>query len=589
MEVLAGIVPVLITWLLGAGLVVALGSAVAVWTSGPTLSPTTIARSAWWGLVVLSVTVMGINLWLPLAKPAAVGVVVLLAFVSVLLAAVQIRGRSWEASRRPAPANLVTLGAFGASLLFVAAKALGPVTNYDSGLYHLGAIRYAMDYPTIAGLANLHFPFGYANVEFPLAAFFANGLLGDEGFRLVNGFVMVLLVVDFALRIMTRRSTPGKYVLAVGMVAAWVPLIALTDYWVTSPTQDSAVLLVTIAASAYLVEAIARSRERTANLAVAGALSVLLVLQRPTMALFAIGVVIVFVALLVRNPRTGAWYRMVTSVAGIAVAAGILIAARDRLLSGWLQYPLSVLPFPVEWRSPDPTPFREAILGFHRDPDNIWESTSGWAWVGPWLLRALTQWETYLLLAGLVISAVLIAVAVRAGTVVRWRGLALSMVPSLLATAGWWTVSPPSYRFAWGPLFTLVTIPIGWLWWRLVRTDTRVLGGLPGSSRLHRRAFAAAVVLPVVAVTVFSVLARTPWDSFTSDRTWAGWISYRVAELPSVSTREVALPTGLTVIQPVEGEQCWSTWPLCTPLIETSVAGRGDAVSEGFIDTRIEP
>lgn len=586
MEVLAGIALVLITWLLGAVLVLALGSAVAVWTNGATLSPTTIARSAWWGLVILSVAVVGINLWLPLAEPIAVAVVGILAFVSMLLAAVQIRGRNWQVLRRPATANVVTVGVFGASLLFVAAKALGPVTNYDSGLYHLGAIRYAMDYPTIAGLANLHFPFGYANVEFPLAAFFANGLLGDEGFRLLNGFVMALLVVDFALRIMTRRSTPGKYVLAVGMVAAWVPLIALADYWVTSPTQDSAVLLVTVAASAYLVQAIARSHDRTANLAVAGALSVLLVLQRPTMALFAIGVVIVFVALVVRNPRTRAWYRTVASVAGTAVAAGILIAARDRLLSGWLQYPLSVLSFPVEWRSPDPTPFREAILGFHRDPDNMWEASSGWAWVGPWVLRALTQWETYLLLAGLVISVVLVAVAVRAGAGVRWRGLLLSMVPSLLATAGWWTVSPPSYRFAWGPLFTLVTIPIGWLWWRLVRTDS---GVLPGPSRLHRRAFAGAVVLPVAAVTVFSVFARTPWDSFTGDRMWAGWISYRVAELPSEPTREVALPTSLTVIQPVEGEQCWIAWPLCTPLIETSVAERGDSVSEGFNDIRIDP
>ena len=59
--------------------------------------------------------------------------------------------------------------ALAAAVVYLAVAALGPVTNYDSGLYHLGAIRYAADFATIPGLANLYFPFGYGNAEFPLA------------------------------------------------------------------------------------------------------------------------------------------------------------------------------------------------------------------------------------------------------------------------------------------------------------------------------------------------------------------------------------------------------------------------------------
>jgi hypothetical protein len=137
----------------------------------------------------------------------------------------------------------IALGAVGLAILYFAFAALGPVTNYDSGLYHLGAIRYSTEYSAIPGLANLYFPFGYSNAQVPLAALLSNGPWGFNGFRLLNGFLITLVGFDLFLRVLSgsrvRRFGPGVYVLLVGLVVALIPLIALADFWVASTTQDA--------------------------------------------------------------------------------------------------------------------------------------------------------------------------------------------------------------------------------------------------------------------------------------------------------------------------------------------------------------
>ena len=574
MQVLIGTLLVLGTWLFLALIVMLLGSGFAVWSQRGPVRATTIARSLWWGMAVLAILAVGVNLWSPLRSPTAVAIVGFAALLSALLAGLRARQLGWERRWNPSPGSWLLAGAFALALTYLAAMALGPVTNYDSGLYHLGAIEYAAQYPTIPGLANLHFPFGYANVEFPLAALLTNGPWGLQGLRLLNGFIMVLLVLDLVLRSGYRCPGPGKHVLVVGMTAAWIPLVALADYWVTSPTQDSAVFLVTIAAAAYLVQLVARESDWIANMGVVGALSVLLVLQRPTMVVFSATAVLVVAIVSLRRNRHRPWRLTVQLVAALGAVGAVLVLARDRILSGWAQYPLSVYPFPVEWRSPDPTPFREAILGFHRDPGNVWESVSGFGWISSWAARLGTQWETYVLLAGVALALLLLSVAVGQRVPIRWRALGIAVLPSSTMILAWWLFSPPSYRFAWGPLITAVAIPVGWLWWRLRRSPNH---------RVLDLALTVGVVIPVLGVAVFSAAARAPWEQFSAEASWAGIVTYRYAPLPEVATSSRDLASGLSVIQPQNGEQCWATFPLCTPLIEPTTSFRGDVLSEGFV------
>jgi hypothetical protein len=465
----------------------------------------------------------------------------------------------------------------------LAVWALGSVTNYDSGLYHLGAVRYAGEYATIPGLANLFFPFGYGNSVFPMASFLGNGPWDGQGFRLFNGLLIVLMVADAALRLLVRRHSVGTYVLLVGLVASWVPLVALPDYWVTSPTADSAVLVLTVVACAYLSDAVAGGRSWLVHGAVAFIISILLVSMRPLMAFFAAAVLIVLVVRAVATRRrvspTSHDVRVWSLLAIIAVMFGVLQLARDYFLSGWLQYPLAILPFDVAWRAPDPSDATRATLGAARDPSGLWSAADGWAWVPAWFGRLPSQWETYAVLglAAVTLATVLVTRAVTG----QWlrRAVWLAMAPSAVTVVVWWVATPPSFRFVWGPLFMLAAIPLGWAlhaaatcshpWW---------------SSRIDP-IVAVGVAVAVVVLVGYCTVLRFDTAVATEQRTMSLGpldIGYAVAPVAEVPFQQHPAQGGIVLLVPVGGDLCWDVWPMCVGSLPVSVSPRGASIQDGF-------
>lgn len=564
LPILTGGLLVLLTWIGCAGAVVSVGLTPAVLVLRRTQGSRefdfgcVLRHSLWWGLLLIAIWAYALNLWQPLGSgvslAATLFLVVLAGVVGVLLLHsldVSHNLGTWGSVFWPWK---IALGAVGLAILYFAFAALGPVTNYDSGLYHLGAIRYSTEYSAIPGLANLYFPFGYSNAQVPLAALLSNGPWGFNGFRLLNGFLITLVGFDLFLRVLSgsrvRRFGPGVYVLLVGLVVALIPLIALADFWVASTTQDAGVFVLTVVASAYLVDAVHSQKNWVASAVVLGVLAITLVLFRPTTVFFAGTTLVVLVLLAIRRKKSRRGLALGSGlVVGVGLLALVVSTARDFFLSGWFQYPLSLFSFPVEWKAADPTPFREATLGFHRNPRETWESVNGFNWFGVWFADRFTQWETYLFLL-LALTVVVLAVRIRLGRSF-WRGVALSVLPSLVAVVSWFALTPPSYRFAWGPLFTLLTIPLGWLLWKSALTRIAVVGG----------AFA------VIAVTVFSAGFRLDWAAIDQDSDWSLGVSipYQVAPVESVPVVGQLLPSGLSVLVPVESDQCWDNYPLCTP------------------------
>ena len=566
----AAVALVLVTWCLALAVVVALGLLPVAAGSPDPLGLRSLVRASWWGLTVLAVAAVGASLLAPLRSPGVAVGILALAFVLGAAGAVAASRRGWRVSWRWSRSSVLVVGALALAALYIAQAATGPVTNYDSGLYHLGAIRYASENSAIPGIANLYGPLAYATAEFPLAAVLGNGPLQDGGFRALNGLILVLASVDLAVRVTRRRRGPGAYVLANGMAVVLVPMTALADYWVTSPTQDSAVFALTVVATAALVDAVTR-RAWVPDAAVAGVVSILLVLVRPTMAVFALATVAVLAVVAVRRGGGARLGRSAAALVALAVVAGVVVAARDRVLSGWLQYPLSVVAFDVPWRAADPTPLREATLGFARDPADPWGAVDGFAWVGAWVVRLPGQWETYLaVLLALAATACLIVAAVVAD--IRWRTLVLALIPSAAAMAAWWLVSPPSFRFVWGPLFTLGTITVGWCLWRVGRVRRGwawwlVVVGLAG---------------PLIAVVGYSTVARVDWTAPRVEATW-GPIPFTLAAVPTAPTEDRVLDSGLAVTMPVESDQCWTVYPLCTPDPASGLRLRGADWPEGFL------
>lgn len=462
---------------------------------------------------------------------------------------------------------------------YLAVAALGPVTNYDTGLYHLGAIAYAGDYRSIPGLANLYFPLGYANAHFPLAAFLGNGPWDGIGYRLINGLLVAALAADLLLRGWRRARGVGFFILAVGSAATMVPLVALSDYWVTSPTSDSAVLVLGVVASADLGDAMARPALAASSGSVAVMLGILTVMLRPTMIVFAIACMVLWLALLWRAPRDFKVRGAPLLVFCVGLIAGVVMSVRDVILSGWLQYPLSLVPVNVPWRAADPAQYRTPTLGAARNPDDLWAAAEGWGWVSAWFSRLPQQWEVFEFAALAAASIFLVILAARVARPLRGRALLLLMTPSMAAVIFWWVATPPSFQFIWGPLFTLVGIPAGWRLWRL---------WCRGEGRWPAKAVwmtALGVAVPIVGVVAFSALARFDASGLTEQRTWSLGVDvpYAVAPVPPAAVREAALSSGLEVLIPTESDQCWSAYPLCTPHAGGSARLRGPAIQEGFL------
>jgi len=586
MGTLVGTLLVLVTWLVCAVVLILIGLLPAGFLAGRQSLPSVLRSAIWWGLLTVTLFAYLMNLFQPLRSATTAGAFITLV---VLLAAAGLwllRGSRLLGSPRVRRRHFWILWtSLGMAITYLAFAAVGPVTNYDSGLYHLGAIRYAGDFSTIPGLANLYSALGYGNAEFPLAALLGNGPWNGEGFRLLNGLVISLVVLDLFIRGRQRRLTAGFFILAVGLVAALVPMIALADYWVTSPTQDSTVLLVTLVAVAYLADALSKSKGWVSDAATVEVLSLMLILLRPTMAVFALAclLVIVFKAWRTRPAHASEhWVRAVSLVSVVALVAAVVSAARDYVLSGWLEYPLSIFHFSVPWLAADPTPVRLATLGYHRDREHLWQSTDGWSWVGTWFSHLPAQWETYQF-ALMVLAAALVALSAdsRTRASFRWRRLLLALFPSAVAIAVWWLLLPPSFRFIWGPLFALPATVIGWVLWRFNEQDHH--DAVTDRSRL--RLTLIALSAPIMLVTVFSLAFRSDLGAAKVDAHWnlGLAIPYALVPVPTAAVQELNLGDGLVIQQPIDSDQCWGFFPLCTSSPADGIRLRGQSLQEGFL------
>ena len=588
----AGIVLVLMTWavsilaLAGLGSVLLSGLRASVDEAGTRLGWLwwRIGPSLWWGLGAAVVLIESLGLLLPLRSALVAGVIGTLALLSVIAGVVRVTRGRWMPTRKRSSSAAsravgIALAAAAAMVLIVlAAAALGPVTNYDSGLYHLGAIAYAGDAPTIPGLANLYFPFGYSTSTFPVAAFLGNGPWAGQGFRLLNGLLIAMAVLDLLLRFRRPRPTVGAWILLTGLSVALVPLLWMPDYWVTSPTSDTGVMVLTLVSAAYLADALQGRRSWIIPGTTAALLAVILTTMRPLMAVYAAVVIVILGALAVRRRSAGqVWGLAMFAVVTIVIAA--VQTARDIVLSGWVQYPLSLFPVQVPWRAADPVLNRTATLGAARDPGDLWNAAHDWQWVLPWVRRLPTQWEFPLLVALGLGLLVLVLIVRAAGRQLPARRVLVSLSPAVITALVWFLASPPSFRFAWGPLFAMLVIPIGWALF--------VLAGVTEGP--WRRTGSLVVSVAAVGLTLLGLLSLGlrvhPWTPRPDVLAWQlGGVSIDLPAVlpPIVSTHLLSLDSGLVVRVPADSDQCWAVYPLCTPQVDMSVTTRGSELAAGF-------
>lgn len=571
---------VLASWLTLAVIVVGSGLLSARLVGASNSTRIWFSTGIWWGLGLLTTATLVLSLLLPLRSAATAGI--LIGFAAVVsvpgwwLAISQYRQQ--KSRLHPSGWALLLIVAVSAAIVYLAFKTTGPASNYDTGLYHYGMIRYAGDYGTVPGLANLFLPFGYANAQFPLAAVLTNGPWGIEGWRLLNGLVFVLVAWELILRLSTRKWTWGTYIVVIGVGAISLPLVGMADSLVTSPTSDTSVLLLTIVSAAYFCDLLENRNHLAPRVSVVIVTTALAVAQRPTMLVFAAGMALATIAMLATRKQFRYLSIQFWTMSGFWLGTlGAIQVVRDYLLSGWLIYPLSLFHWNVAWLARDPVNLRDATLAAARnplDPDG-YQVAHSWNWLVPWLQRLPSQWESWFLLVGLAIAALsLLSAHLHGRGLLSVPLLAVALFPSLIAIIAWFVASPPSFRFAWGPIFLVPIIIISWSWLNLPR-------------RTHMQALTmVAVSLALLGVTTYSMLFRNQLaERNTTSFVTIGPLSigYSIAPLPDVPTAQRTMESGLVVQEPVVGDQCWSNYPLCTIFMGDKIGLLGQEIAEGFV------
>ena len=582
---------VLISWIFLLLIVLVFGQAILMWLRPQSTNGNATARqvrmSLWWGLLVFITLILAINVFLPLNSGLSAGIVLIVFVLGLVVVAMKRSRFHWV----PITGNLsvaIIIATLFIAWVVLAHAALGPVTNYDTGLYHLGAIKYSSEYSTIPGLANLFSPFGYNTSLYPFAAFLGNGPWGAEGFRLANGFIFTLVIIDLIIRLLASRGklhklSVGSWILLVGTLISLVPMVTLSDYWITSPSSDASVMVLTLIACSYLADGLWK-RSGTLDFATSFVVAVILFSLRPTMTVFLIGILIATAVWVNVNRKHEKELRDFFPVflAGF-LGLGLLgiQTVRDYILSGWIQFPLGIYSFNTPWTTIDAEELRMATLGTARNPEDLWGSIEGFAWVEPWIRRLPDQWEPFLI-GALALATVILAITIKLyGVHVRLRLMTLLLLPSFMTTIVWFFFAPPSFRFGWGPIFSLFIIPIGVFIQGLMQKQR---GTFP--TRLLVPAFMGVLVVGLFTVTVYTATVRLPklLDPVAYQFTLGTLqIQYQATPVVTVPVVSRDLSSGLTVEKPITSDQCWNNYPLCTPIISESVTMRGESIQEGFL------
>lgn len=571
-----------------------------------------IRISLWLGLTQVTVLLIAINFFAPLGSMTPLAWIVALASLSV---AVWLLRRGWQRgrtavsttgseTRRPTTwqATLWTLIPITALMLFVILSAhsfAGPLGNWDAGLYHLNAIQYAAEYPTIPGLANFHSRLGTNSASTLISAMLAATPWGIEAFRLLVGLFVFLFVIDLIIRLLDVRRTsisPGTLIMLLAATGFIPSLMVSPEVLITSPTPDTISMILVVVTVAYLIDAF-WMRHSTWSV-MAAIVAVLAATMRTQLWVFTVLIILVLIAHALRSHhRSRDWRnnRVFIAIGAVLTALSIVgMMIRDYFLSGWLLFPATLFPMPVDWRVLDPAGSREWILSWAREPGGSPEIVlNSWSWLWPWVTRSASDWAIQLA-AGMLLASLLIWLFIKfnpssgkginttSPSPIGVKGLLLLMIP-VLGSMSVWFFTAPDPRFAWGSIAALGLIPLTLAIARLARVFT-----VPRNSVAVTVLVASLMTLVIAGPAISNILQVRGFVTEGFElRTYSfGPINIRanITPVESATIVEFQLNDGNIIMTPTQDDRCHLSFPTCSPYPDPTMQFRGDSIADGFRD-----
>lgn len=529
---------------LGAGLLLR-----RLFCSGPLdLFGVSVAFWTGWAAIVAFLQIW--HLALPVNR-AALALVLISGGAGLLLEGRPLARLAWAGVRRaPFLAALLIL-----ALLWVANRSAGSALSYyDLGLYYLQAVQWNSTYPIVPGLGNLHERLAFNSAYFLYGTLVDQAPFSGGAERATDGLLVFALLA---------QSVVSAAALATGTrlrrLAFWNSLTVVPALNLSFPSlipDQAIVVLGCVLAGLYLAvlfEAHILTPGEQWHLSFALTLLACIgIAVKLSFAVFAAIVLVVGLSIMLWRQRRvrRIWLLLLAPPLACALLVGGIWMARGVILSGYPVFPSTLGAFPVPWRIPDALAINTSnwIRSWARQPGVHWVEVLGnQKWLQPWLDAMPGQVVQLLQLA---LVSVLLSATTLAGPRLPWRsiGLAILWLLPALGALIFWFISAPDYRFA-GAVFWV--IGLGSLLLAVERLAPYLRGELqPVAIRLALVGLVLLFIAPLKAPLIYAPVPGTPGG---------------ILPIQTPPYEIVTRPGGLSLVVPVETDQCWMMPLPCTP------------------------
>jgi len=352
---------------------------------------------------------------------------------------------------------------------------------YDTGLYHLPAMRWTLESPLTVGLANLHGRFGFNSLWTPLISVIDGfTIILNTPIFLLNGIMTVFFCSIAAIR--SIRSYSGQKSLEfsdIFLLFSLIPIFRLGPFYINSTSPDYTILILTL----FILYLYLYAYENQIFLKNIFIMAFLLGLFAVTIKMSAIILCFCTVCSLVYYVYRGhnfsikkSIFSLVTNLTKnvktyyalliLALLIVIIWLIRGILLSGYVLYPLpwtGIFDFPWSVPLSSAQSDNDWVIGWARNPGpDALSFLHNWTWIPKWF-----AWNVKYSFS-VPIICLIVAVFLLLWRKIYFKSFFMKKEPFLHVTSisvigvTFWFLSAPAYGFGMGAIFGL---SLGFLAW----------------------------------------------------------------------------------------------------------------------------
>lgn len=523
------------------------------------------------GLAVLSFVLQFLSVFISLGIIAHLIIIGgCLIFVVTHLGFVRRAGSHY--ARQLSAVSRPTFLLFFLTFLIVLIRATDPPASYDSGLYHIQAIKWIEQYPAVPGLGNLHGRFAFDSLWFVVSAFFGPSSIGLTSSYTLNGFVFLLAATWFLGVFAEAGNEKSSFARRARGIFFWLlGLDIIGNFYplISSPSTDQpAMLLIPVILGLALESEENQDEVGGEKTGLKFWWILLLSIFSVLIKLSTAPILLVPFYLLVRYYRRD--FKRIVGSGLIMACTFVPFMVRNIILSGYPVYPVPGLDlFNFDWKIP------QSLVINEKNWIESWAKIPGRDQAEVLKLSLLEWFPTWWssqsilnlgLLGGLVILTVVnlgyFIYVFRKKTAILSFYLKFGIIYGLLYLASvYWFLSAPDFRFGYGFLLSLLVLLLLPL---LVLVPGRIF-----KIKVKKSILVAGICWQIVVL--FGVFVSRPIQDVLV-------MPYTV---PVVSLKTSTV-RDITIYSPASGDQCFDSPLPCTPILNPGLGLRGSDLESGF-------